>query len=87
MLSSCETVMKKIFGFQDIENFDSEAYQKDDYPLILYVNTDKLYVAENKNAMTEEFIQHLLSPAELERYNKQSADNKLTGSNVEDEEL
>lgn len=87
LLSSCEIVIKKIFGFQDIENFDQEAYQKDDYPLKLYVNTDKLYVPENKNAMTEEFIQHVLSPAELERYNKQSADNKLTGSNVEDEEL
>ena len=87
LLSSCETIMKKIFGFQDIENFDQEVYQKDDYPLKLYVNTDKLYVAENKNAISEAFSQDVLSPAELERYNKRSAENKLTGSNVEDEEL
>ncbi len=39
------------------------------------------------SSITEEFIQHVLSPAELERYNKRSADNKLTGSNVEDEQL
>jgi len=87
LLSSCETIMKKILRFQDIENFDQEAYQKDDYQLILYVNTDKLYVAENKNAITEEFIQHVLSPIELEHYNTRSTANKLTGSNVEDEDL